>query len=200
MSVERSTRVRRRLSIAMPLVLSALWIPVPMSRAQGVIDDPTTSIAIEQRVKAASLFRFLGYVEWPTAATGTTDPYRVGVLGADDIAAELSTIAAGRLVNSRAVVVRRVQPGDELTDLDTVYIGGSDTAKIAPIIRRLRALPILIVTSARDALAVGSMINFRIVDERVRFEVALEAVEHANLHISSRMLTVALQVTGSQSR
>ncbi len=171
-----------------------------MSRAQASIDDPTTSTAIEQRVKAASVFRFLSYVEWPTAATGANDPYRIGVLAADDIAAELAAITAGRLVNSRAVVVKRVLPGDEMTDLDTLYIGGSDAAKIAPIIRRLRAAPVLIVTSAHDALAVGSMINFRIVDERVRFEVALDAVEHANLHISSRMLTVALQVTGTQSR
>ena len=184
----------------MLLICCALGIWLPIARAQVASDDSTTSTAIEQRVKAASLLRFLGYVEWPPSAAGATDPYRVGVVGADDIATELATIAAGRPVNSRPVVVKRMQPGDEINDVDALYIGGSDATKIAPIIRRVRSLPVLIVTSARDALAVGSMINFRIVDERVRFEVALDAVEHANLHISSRMLTVAWQVTGAQSR
>lgn len=153
---------------------------------------------LQNQVMAASLFRFLGYVEWPTGTLPPGAPYGIAVVGADAIAEELASVVASRTVHGRTVSVRRMKAGESLGGLHAVFIGGSAGARRLPL--RSKDLPLLIVTDAEDALDHGSMINFRLVDGRVRFEVALDTLEESGLKVSSRMLGVALHVRKSPSR
>jgi hypothetical protein len=153
------------------------------------------AISVEQRVKAVSLYKFLGYVDWPPAAFPQPgSPYVVGVMDADGIADELASISIGHNLYNRPVNVRKLQPGDSLDDVDVLFIGRIDKARQAQILKSVQSRPILTITETDGGLALGSMINFRLVDDRVRFEVSLDAVEKSNLKISSRMLSVALLV------
>ena len=140
------------------------------------------------------MFRFLGYVEWPSSSQTERDFYVIGVIGAPDIAEELAVIAADRRVNERNVVVRRMSAAEAPGDVDELFIGTSDLAQLQAITARLHNKPVLVVTQSEHALAHGSMVNFRVADDRLRFEVALDAAEQAGLRVSSRMLSVALQV------
>lgn len=146
----------------------------------------------ERGVKAAFVYKFLGYVEWPPSAFAQAEsPVVVGVMGADDLAGELADAVRGRTVGSRAVEVRRVKPGDLLTGLQALFIGASERARIGTIARAALAHNILVITESEDALDHGSVINLLVVDGRVRFEVSLDAAERAGLKLSSRMLAVA---------
>lgn len=179
--------------------------------------------ALEQQVKAAFLFRFLSFVEWPQpdagAASGAASaaasgaeggaangaeggavsgaPLVIGVLGADDVRAELEQIAAGRAVRRRPVVVQQVKEGDHTDHLHILFVGRGSTAQL----RKLAAMPgVLLVAESEGALEHGAIINFVVRDDRVRFEVAPEEAERRGLRIGARMLAVALHVKGGPVR
>jgi hypothetical protein len=165
------------------------------SAAQAAPSDGGAA-TVEQRVKAASLYKFLGYVEWPPASFATPgSPYVIGVVGADDIADELSRISAGRSVNNKALSVKRLKAGESLAGIHVLFIGREEGSRQAQLLQSAQKQPVLTVTETEGALAQGSMINFRLADERVRFEVSLDAIEKSDVRVSSRMLAVALFVS-----
>lgn len=164
---------------------SPLWL----ARA----DDAGESL--EYRVKAAFLYKFAGYVEWPEAAFARPDtPLTIGILGSNAVASELEPLVAGRTVNNRPVSVRRLKPGDALTGVNVLLIGKSESGRLAQLLPQLQSRAILTVTEADGGSSHGSVINFTLVDRRVRFEIWLEAAEKHNLKLSSRLLAVAQQV------
>nr|WP_229506528.1 YfiR family protein [Massilia sp. BJB1822] len=146
---------------------------------------------LERSVKAAFLYKFLGYVEFPSADAGA--PLTVGVVDADDVAAELGRITAGRTVSNRVIAVRTLNEGDALAGLNILFVG-ADTDKPAQWLRAAQQHSVLGISETDSGLQQGAVINFRVVDERVRFEVSLPAAEKSNLKLSSRLLSVAYQI------
>lgn len=152
-------------------------------------------VASAERVQAAYLHRFLNYVEWPPAVLAQAGtPYVIGVAGDDTVADELARIAAGRSVNNRGVIVKRMLPGDPLNGVHMLFIGGGERARQAGWLRMAKGQPILTVTAADGGLDGGSVINFLLVDGRVRFEVSIDAAEQGGLRLNSRLFSVATNV------
>ncbi|WP_323144365.1 YfiR family protein [Massilia phyllosphaerae] len=150
--------------------------------------------ALERRVKAAFLYKFLGYAEFPPGAFfDGSSPVVIGVVGADDLAGELARAVAGRTVNNRPVVVRVLRDTDVQVPLHLLFVGGADPLRVGRMVRQASAA-MLVVTECEDGLRQGSVINFRIIDERVRFDVSLDAAERNGIKLSSRLLTVANRV------
>ncbi|MGJ7916692.1 YfiR family protein [Massilia sp. LXY-6] len=163
--------------------------PAPAAAAGSAI------IASEEKVEAAYLHKFLNYAEWPPAAFAQADsPYVIGVAGDDTVADELARIAAGRSVNNRGVIVKRLLPGDTLNGLHMLFVGRGERARLAQWLRQAKGRPILTVSAGDGGLEQGSIINFRLVDDRVRFEVALDASEQSGIHLNSRLFSVATNV------
>jgi hypothetical protein len=157
--------------------------------------QPLPQSASEEAVKAAFLYRFLNYVEWPPGALPSADaPYVIGVAEDEDVADELDGIVAHRKVNNRKIILKRLHDGDSASGLQVLFIGRSDRARRAAWIKSIQQQPVLIVTETPGALEQGSMINFVVVDQRVRFEASLAAIERARLKVNSRMLAVAVAV------
>ena len=152
--------------------------------------------ADESHVKAAFLYKFTSYVDWPDSAFGNADaPFVIGVMGSDTMLETLLQLTAGRKVHERAVVVKKVQAGEPmLGNLHVLFVGRPDALR-AEITR-----PVLTVTEADGGMPAGSMINFLVVDRHVRFEIELPSVEKAGLKMSSRLLAVAQKVYRSKER
>jgi hypothetical protein len=149
---------------------------------------------LERRVKAAFLYKFLGYAEFPAGTfADPAAPVTIGVIGADDMAAELARIVAGRTVNNRGIAVRQLRESDLPAPVQLLFVGGSDPARVGRVVRQVTP-PVLVVTDCDNGLQQGSAINFVIVDERVRFDVSLDAAERDGVKLSSRLLTVANRV------
>jgi len=191
MTITEPDHPQRRLAcraLALPLLLAGVGAPLAPLAAQAAAP------ALERRVKAAFLYKFLGYAEFPLQAfADAATPLSIGVVGADDVAAELTRIAAGRLVAGRTITVRTLREQD-LAQLPVhlLFVAGQDGPNAA---RLLRASPAwLTVTECEGCLQHGSVINFTIVDERVRFDVSLDVAEKKNVKLSSRLLTVANRV------
>jgi hypothetical protein len=180
------------LALCLLLPLAAA-LPVQSARAADV-----GAASVERGVKAAFLYKFLGYVEFPSQ-TEAGSPYVVGVAGAEDIVAELNRIAVGRNVNGHPVVVRSLREGEAVAGLQLLFIASSESGRTAALLRAAQQANVLTVTEGQNGLQAGSVINFRLVDDRIRFEVSLEAAEKSNLKLSSRLLAVAYAVQKSGS-
>lgn len=193
MTINQADCPRRRVvcrALALPL-LAGLGTPLlaPTAAAAAAAAAPM----LERRVKAAFLYKFLGYADFPPQSfADPAAPVTIGVVGADDMAAELTRIAAGRVVAGRTIAVRGLREHDLAQPLHLLFVAGLDAARAA---RLLRASPALLtVTECEGGLQLGSVINFTIVDERVRFDVSLDAADKNNVKLSSRLLTVANRV------
>jgi hypothetical protein len=150
--------------------------------------------ALERHVKAAFLYKFLGYAEFPPGAFfDGGSPVTIGVIGADELAAELARAVAGRTIHNRPLVVRVLRDTDVQVPLHLLFVGGADPVRVGRLVRQAGAA-MLVVTECEDGLRQGSVINFRIIDERVRFDVSLDAAERNGIKLSSRLLTVANRV------
>ena len=152
----------------------------------------------EVQIKAAFLYKFGDFVQWPAPMFARADaPFVIGVLGADELAAALEQLVVDRTVQGRPIVVRRLRRGEALAGLHVLFIGQAESARLAETLAAARGHPMLIVTETENALAAGSMINFVAEESRVRFDVALPSAERGQLKISSRLLAVARRVITS---
>jgi hypothetical protein len=153
------------------------------------------SAVSESTVKAAFLYKFAGYVEWPDALTGAAAaPITIGVVGGSAFAQELAQMTQGRTVSDRPISVRRLAEGETLEDLHILFIEQEENTRLHALLAAARGRPILIVTESEGALSDGSIINFTIDEQRVRFEVSLYAAQLSQLRLNSRLLAVARQV------
>jgi hypothetical protein len=150
---------------------------------------------LERRVKATFLYKFLSYVEWPESSLPKPNsPFTIAVVGDDALAAELAEFAAGRSTEGRSVVVRKVNDPGEAASAHILFVARTENARLSQLVKTTQAKPVLIVTESDGALASGSMINFVVSGGRVRFEVSVDAADKRQLKLSSRLLTVALNV------
>ncbi len=174
----------RAVRAAHPFLL-ALWLVAGAACAQPG--------RVEVQVKAAYLYKFAGFVDWPATAFAKPDsPLLIGVAGNDELAVQLEQVVAGRSVGGHPLAVRRVQRGEPLAGLHVLYDAGADGAAL---LAGARGLPLLTVSDTNEHLP--GMIRFLVVEERLRFEVALAQVGPSGLKISARLLAAALRVTGA---
>lgn len=173
--------------IVLVLIGLGSWSPIRKAEAGSAAYLPDS-------VKAAFLFRFGEYVEWPPGSRDS-GAISIAILGAPAVTAELRQMLPERSPEGRTLQVRDLKNIGELRNDEILYIGPSQNSHLPWLITVARRRPVLIVTDAEDGLRRGAMINFVQVDRRMRFEVSLPAVERSGLKVSSRLLAVALRVT-----
>jgi len=150
--------------------------------------------ASEASLKAAYLFKFASYIEWAAGDfESPAAPLVIGVVGADDVAAELSRLVTGRSVAGHPVAVKRIAEGDAPRGIQMLF-AGRDTQKLAAIARMAQSQGILVVTDVDHGLEMGGAINFVPLGERLGFEVSLDSADKSGHRISARMLNVAKRV------
>jgi hypothetical protein len=150
----------------------------------------------EDAIKAVFLYRFAGFVSWPPMADDAAQ-FTIGVFHADGVAAELESLLAHHQLKERRPRVQRIARVQDIEDPMIVYVGLGNTQELPAVLAKINKRPILLVTDSDHGLDHGGMINFRVVDRRVRFEVSLPSAEKAGLSISSELLSVAIRVQRS---
>jgi hypothetical protein len=149
----------------------------------------------ESTVKAAFLYKFAGYIDWPDAALEPAGgAFVIGVMGNDEVYVELERIQPGRNVAGRALAVRKVRDPDSLKGVQLLFVGRPESARLPALVRAAQQQGILVVSETERGLEAGSVINFVVSDNRVGFEVSLDAAERSGHRVSSRMLAVARRV------
>ena len=175
-------------------LIAAFLIAASLCRAAG-----EAAPAIQDRIKAAFLYKFSGYVEWPREAFhDAASPIMIGVAGASAIAEELEHAVAGRRIGERPLQVRRLLRAEARCDGCQVLFIGRDVeqARAAQLLEGARRYPILTVTESDGEQPHGSVIHFVATADRIRFDVSREAEDHNGLRLASPLLAVARQVKG----
>lgn len=144
-------------------------------------------------VKAAYLFRFAQYVEWPDGAPPDA-PFVIAVSGADEVAVHLERLLPGMTVNGRHATVRRVTRPQELDGVHILFVGAKAFSRTRALRARAIEKPILIVTENENGLDGGAVINFIEVERNLRFEISLNAADRSKLRVNSALLSVAARV------
>jgi hypothetical protein len=150
----------------------------------------------EDAVKAAYLYRFSGYVNWPNEIP-LDSPFTIDVLGSPGIARELRRLLPGHPIKSRVVQVREINGVRDLGNAQIVYVAAGHSKYIRTLIPAAGIPAILLVSDEEGGLSTGSAVNFLTIDRNVRFEVSLAAADRWGLKISSELLGVAIRVLGS---
>ncbi len=175
--------------------IARLWaLLLALTAAPALAQAPAATL--ERQVKAAYLYKFASFVEWPEASFARPDsPLHIGVAGSEALALQLERMVAGRSVNGHPVRVRRLQPGAALDEVHIMFLDGSlERAALGAMLAAAHGHPVLTVSDAGEAAAPGCMIHFVVADDKLRFDVALRSVAPSRLRISARMLAVAHKV------
>jgi hypothetical protein len=178
----------RRLVVAVCAWLTVCHAPTAVSAAP----------APEYLIKAAYLYNFALFVEWPAEAFLAADaPLVIGVVGSDPFDSALERTVRGKRINRRPLVIRRLQASQDLRQCHILFVSSSEAARTGELISRLEGVPVLVVGETPDFARRGGTINFTIEDNKVRFEVNVDAARRARLKISAKLLNVARIVRGA---
>jgi hypothetical protein len=146
-------------------------------------------------VKAAFLYRFTDYVEWPAPALQSAQ-FTIAVLDDPGVAADLEHILAGHQIKGRTARVKVIRRAKEAADAQIVFVGCGDADAHRRFIAGLSGRSVLIVTDEKEGLEEGSTVNFMLLAHKLRFEISLTAAARSGLKISSQLLSVAARVEG----
>jgi hypothetical protein len=152
--------------------------------------------ADEYHVKALFLYNFAKFVDWtPAMQTGSIC---VGILGDDPFGQEMDQAVAGKTVNGKSFVVKRLKRYEDAKACQIVFVSGSEKKRVHAILDALGTCGVLTVGEMEGFAENGGMINFEIVDSKVRFEINIDAVERSGLKLSSKLLSMAKIVRGAK--
>jgi len=149
---------------------------------------------VEAHVKAAYIYNFARFVEWPAGAAA--GPVRIGILGHGDLTSPLEEIVRGKSVGGRPIKVTPIATPGEAECCEILLIERSESKHEKEIAQALAGKPVLTVSDDENGSRDGVIIAFQLVDESVRFQINQDAAMRAGLRISSQLLKVAIPPSG----
>ena len=151
------------------------------------------SQTLETEVKAAFLYNFTKFIEWP-GGTPSTEPLRLCVVSDDALRRSLDKTVAGESVNGRPLQSMSPRTPEEARTCAMLFIGTSEAAREARLLSAVRDAPVLTVSDVANFAQRGGGIEFVRENNRLRFDVNLPGAERGGIKVSSRLLRVARRV------
>jgi hypothetical protein len=187
----------RYVTIFLASLLLIAWLALPISGAD-------TKLSIEYKVKAAFLYNFLKFVEWPDDQKADVNaPIVIGLLCHDDVTKVFDELAS-RKVKDRSIIVKRfadfksAETKAELTKCQIVFITTCEQEYSKDAITLLHKLPILVIGESEGFLEAGGVINFIMQEGKVCFEINAKAADEVNLKVASQLLRLAKRIIKSE--
>ncbi len=178
-------------SVALLVVLLSLLLAVGGRRTKAQATDE------EYRVKAAFIFHFAQLVDWPPdTQTGTDNSLFLCTLGEDPFQGTLEETVAGKTIGNRVMRIRHLGQPQDMQACQILFLGKAQSKRIPTLVAGLHNAPVLTVGESAGFLGAGGMICFLLEENKVRFDINLNAAESANLKIGSRLLILAEHVVG----
>jgi hypothetical protein len=150
--------------------------------------------SLEYAVKANYLFKFAPFVAWPDSAfPSPTSPFNLCVAGDDPFGTALDEAVRGQSFNQHPVRVRRVSGSEGLTSCHILFAAPSRLQSMSDILKGVRGAPVLTVADKAPGSR-GAVIQFVILNDRVRFIIDSDIAAANRVSISSKLLSLAVQV------
>ena len=153
--------------------------------------------APEYDVKAAFLFNFVKFVEWPEGAfAGERAPVTICVYGEDPFGPALEAVVQDEKVGERSLLVQRPDSLDGLGGCHLLFVSRSERERMREVLAQVRGEPVLTVGDADGFLRAGGVVNFVLEGGKVRFLIGQAAAERSGLRISSKLMRLAVNTGG----
>jgi hypothetical protein len=150
----------------------------------------------EYQIKAAFIYNFARFIEWPTQAFSSADsPMTIGLLGENAFGDNLAQTIAGKVIKGHPLQFKTYASMAEATNCQVLFISASEQKHLSKILDQLQGTCILTVSdfdTTDNFIGQGGMIDLVIVDDKVRFEINNAAAKKAGLTISSKLLSLAI--------
>src|SRR5678815_3006098 len=162
-----------------------------------VARDPgsDTGTPLEYQIKAAFLYNFTGFVEWPPeAAPRPTRPLTIGILGKDPFGDALDNAIKGKTSHGTTLLVKRFSRIEDLERCDLLFISQDMLPRLEAILKRIAGRHVLTVAEEHPRLEADVVITLLISENKVRFEIDRDAAEAEQIQISSKLLSLAQTV------
>jgi hypothetical protein len=172
------------------LTLFPLWLPLV-----GSIDRAQESQATEYQLKAAFLFNFAMFVEWPQRAFAErASPFVIGVLGENPFHDDLRKTLQNKKIDDHPLAVREVRlVAEAMTNCHLLFISASEKNRLPEILQSLKSTSVLTVSEMERFTEEGGMIKFVLQGTKVRFQINKETASAAGLKISSKLMNLAVR-------
>jgi hypothetical protein len=175
--------------LAAILILMTITVAVVILPARG--QDHKLG---EYEVKAVVLYNLAKFIEWPDKSLDKSPTLPVYILGDNPFGAHLDAIK-GKLIKGKSVVIKQIDSPNALKNVGILFISSSEKEQLQDILQGISHRPILTVGDTRSFAQKGVMVNFYIENNKIRFEINLEAAKLAGLKISSNLLRMGKIVT-----
>ena len=180
----------QKILILLILLVSLLTVDVAISDAQQKKHS-------EYEVKAAFIYNFLKFIDWPNGAfAGRSDTVKLCVLGDDLFGTALNSIEE-ETVKDKKITIKHYNKFVDLGKCHILFICSSEKNQLTEILDTIKDMNILTVSDTRGFAQQGVVINFYIEEDKVRFEINQDAANRSGLKISSKLLSLAKIVRGA---
>ena len=176
-----------KLAVITAALLLLLCMPVT-----GKADEAQQT---EYRIKTAFLYNFSLFVVWPESAMQERSEFLLCTLGETQFKEQLDTLT-GKTVHNKTIVVKRHSQPQEVLDCHLVFIG--EQQDLTETLWTLQKQPVLTVSNIAGFTEKGGIIQFKLIENKVRFRINADAANSAGLSVSSKLLSLAIDVTGSR--
>jgi uncharacterized protein DUF4154 len=178
-------RGRWRLPVALiPAAAIALLLLLPRLVSAQEVTGPA--------LKAAYIFQFAKFTDWPTNVPGAAEPFVMCVSGDTPVADALERAVAGRIINAHKVIVVREPPVADQRVCQVLYSAALSADRARQLIAGLRDAPVLTISDLDGFAQQGGVAQFFYEEGRLKFTVRIDAAKRARLQISSRLLGLSI--------
>lgn len=164
---------------------------LPIFCTASVVRSQTTESG-EYQLKAAFLFNFAKFVQWPANSFASPQSeFGICLLGDDPFGRSIDEVLHGKTIGEHPVMISRRKTPAEMTHCQIVFVSASEKNRLPEVLAALKGTSTLAVGETEGFAASGGTIQFTLEEQRVRFIINVDAAERANLQISSKLLALA---------
>ncbi|MBL6446475.1 YfiR family protein [Fulvivirga sp. 29W222] len=138
------------------------------------------------------IYNFLKYIQWP--GEKNTGDFVIGVMGDDEVFKTLNTWYGNKTRGDKTFTIKKLNSPSEISGCQLLYIGASASNQFDEIRTKVENQSVLTITNKSGLGAKGSCINFKVVDNRLKFELNQSAIEKSNLKISGQLTSMAILI------
>ncbi|MEO1053442.1 MAG: YfiR family protein [Bacteroidota bacterium] len=177
--------MRSLISSVAAVILIALSFGNASAKANGELGERSI-----QEIHSMMVYNFIKYIEWP--AGSSNGEFVIGIIGDDEVFNTMKTWYGGKAVPGGQIIVKNYKNVDEIGNCQVLYVAANKSKAFSAIKDKIDGKSTLLVTN-RDGLgAKGSCINFKLVNNKLKFELNKQAVAASKLKVSGRLAEMAI--------
>jgi len=161
----------------------------------GSLGFTAEPVSKEYQLKAAFIYNFTKFVDWPAQRSGAKDsPFTIGVFGNNPFGDELNKLAQGRSVNGRPMIIKNITSTNEAASVDLLFVSSGQEELLGKLLVVIQGAGVLTIGESKAFADHGGIINFVTEADKIRFEINLDEAERGGLKLRAQLLNLAKNV------